>query len=335
MGVLSRVAENLYWASRYLERAAHTARVLDVHVHQTLDQSRESTALHWQRVCDGLHVPALVDGVDLPERITRSLTFDPSNPASIMACITLARENARQARQEISSAMWEQINRLFLRFQHADMAAKWLVEPHDCYVCVKEGANLFQGITDDTMSHGEGWHFIQLGRFIERVDSMATILDVHIDTSLQMWQPPDPGAYLEMASLLESCLAFEAFCKAYSAELEPTHIAQFLLFDAAFPRSIRYCVGMIQSSLQGISRVTGRAGGRTDRLAGRLRAMLDYAHMDDLQAGDAHSYLRDVHRLCSEIHGAIGQTYIAPRHIPAGHAQVYPAAAVPFAMIDQ
>jgi len=81
---------------------------------------------------------------------------------------------------------------------------------------------------------------------------------------------------------------------------------------------------MIQSSLQGISRATGRAGGRTDRLAGRLKAMLDYAHMDDLQAGDAHSYLRDVHRLCNEIHAAIGQTYIAPRHIPSGQAQVYP-----------
>jgi uncharacterized alpha-E superfamily protein len=309
--------------------------VLDVHLHQALDQSRGSMEVYWRRVCDGLRVPLPADGPALPERITRALTFESSNPASIMACIAIARENTRQARQEITSEMWEQVNRLYLRLQHAGMAEKWMVEPHECYAGVLEGVCVFQGITDDTMTHGEGWHFIQLGRYIERAESMAALLDTHIGTSLQMGKPPEASEYLEMAGLLESCAAFEAFCKVYSAELEPTRIAQFLLFDAFFPRSLRYCAHMIQTSLQAIGRATGRAGGRTDRMAGRLRATLDYAQMEDLQAGDARAYLRETRRLCTDIHGAVGQAYIAPHRIPDDHSHVYPPAAAVVATADQ
>ncbi len=333
--MLSRVAENLYWASRYLERAGHTARVIDVHLHREQEQPRQPTEAHWQRVCDGLRVAMPVEAPALPEQIARVLTFDLTNPASVLACISFARENTRQARQEISSEMWEQVNRLYLSFQDPGMAEKWLVEPHGCYVTVKSGVYLFQGVTDDTMTHGEGWHFIQLGRFLERAESMTVLLDSHLGSSVRAGHSPDASTYLEMAGLLECCVAVEAFCKVHSAALEPTRVLQFLLFDPAFPHSLRCCAGMMQTSLQAIGRGTGRTGGRTDRLAGRLRAMLDYAQIEDLPGGDAHAFLREVQHLCAEIHTAAGHTYIAPRRIPDGRAQVYPAAVAAAATIDQ
>jgi uncharacterized alpha-E superfamily protein len=168
--MLSRVADSLYWMSRYLERAEHTARLLSVGLNQTLDQTPQSAAPRWGRTLAALQTPLPSDD---PYTITRVLTFDAANPGSISSCIALARENARQVREQISSEMWEQLNRLYLRVKEANIAELWEGEPQEFFQAVKEGAHLFQGITDATMSHGEGWHFIEVGRYLERVGATA------------------------------------------------------------------------------------------------------------------------------------------------------------------
>jgi hypothetical protein len=111
--MLSRVADNLYWMSRYLERAEHTARLIDVNLALDLERSPEARGQYWVRVLQSLQTAPPADGIDA-YRVTRHLTFDQSNPASVVACISAARENARQVREQISSEMWEQINRFYL-----------------------------------------------------------------------------------------------------------------------------------------------------------------------------------------------------------------------------
>jgi len=309
--MLSRVAENLYWMSRYLERAEHTARLIDVHLNLMLDQSPTSAVPRWGRLLASLQIPSTADVGDV-YGLTQKLTFDLSNHNSIVACIAAARENARQVREQISSEMWEQLNRLFLQVKGASMDTIWNAQPHEFFHIVKEGSHLFQGITDSTMSHGEGWHFIQVGRFIERICATAALMDLYFS---QFPDSQDQSVaarnYLEWVGFLKSCTAFEAYCKIYTASLRPGSMAEFLLLNPEFPRSIRFAADMIQAALHAIAESTGtREAGRVNRLAGRLRAALSFGQIDEIMAGGLHAYLEDIQRQCAQIHTAIYQIYI-------------------------
>lgn len=310
--MLSRVADSLYWMSRYLERAEHTARVMGVNLHQMLDQTPDSADRRWDRLLLSLRTPHPEHVPHDAYSITQALTFDPANNASIVACIAAARENARQVREMISSEMWEQLNRLFLWIKATSMEEIWNTEPHEFFRVVKEGAHLFQGITDGTMSHGEGWQFIQVGRSIERAGTTAAILDLHFSAYLAAQKGSEPGLeYLEWVGLLKSCTAFEAYCKVYTADLKPEQIAEFLLLNDEFPRSVRFSVDEVQHALHTVARISGmRNAGRAERLAGRLRASLDYGQVDEILA-DMHTYLDSIQRQCADIHNAIHQIYIA------------------------
>ena len=172
--MLSRVADSLYWMSRYLERAEHTARMLDVHQHFALELVQEQAHSRYQRLLEALQVVAKGAVLD-PGPSLESLTFDAQFPDSISYALATSRENARQIREQISSEMYEQINRLYLRIRRPESRERFPIEPHAIYQEVKDGAHLFQGITDSTMTHGQGWHFIQLGRYLERAAAVANL----------------------------------------------------------------------------------------------------------------------------------------------------------------
>src|SRR5579884_2179459 len=211
--MLSRVADNLYWTSRYLERADHTAALLDEHLNLMLDSASESVDQRWTRVLASLGMPAL-------EATTRSvagaLAFDPACRSSIVSSIGAARENARQVREQISSEMWEQINRLYHAVRHAEAEKLWRADPHAFLSTVREGAQLFQGVTDSTMNHDQGWRFIQLGRYLERASAVTVLLDVHFRSfSSVRDSSQELSEHLEWIGLLKGCSAFEAYCKVY------------------------------------------------------------------------------------------------------------------------
>jgi uncharacterized alpha-E superfamily protein len=310
--MLSRVADSLYWMSRFLERAEHTARLIDVHLNQRLDQAGGDANLRWQRLLRSLRTEQPAEEADAYS-VTRSLTFDEANTSSIVSCIASARENARQVREQISSEMWVQLNRLFLQVKQTSMQQIWHAEPHKFLNSVKEETYLFQGITDATMSHSEGWHFIRVGRFLERATATAALLDTHFSVFLteQTGYESEPLDYLSWVELLRSCASFEAYCKVYTAALRPAQIAEFLLLNAEAPRSIRFACAMMQGALQAIAKSTAvRNPGRAERLAGRLRAMLDYDQIEEILGGDIHEYLENIQRQCALIHNGIYQAYI-------------------------
>ena len=311
--MLSRVADSLYWMSRYLERAEHTARLIEVNLNLMLDQSPASAERRWGGLLSSLHAPPLPDGANDPYRITQLMTFDVSNETSIMACIATARDNLRQVREQISSEMWEHLNRLYLQVKSNSIEEVWNVGPHEFFRSVREGAHLFQGITDSTMSHGDGWQFIQVGRYIERAGATASLLDVYFNDFFDV-KSQNIGAtsYLDWVGLLKSCTAFEAYCKVYTADLRPERIAEFLLLNAECPRSVRFSAEMMQNGFQAIAEAAGgRKSGRLNRLSGRLRASLSFGQIDEIMEGGLHVYLNDIQRQCGQIHTAIQQTYIA------------------------
>lgn len=308
--MLSRVADSLFWMSRYLERAEHIARVVNVNLNLTLDRAPADAARHWGRLLTSLPDPppwAPRTPIDASERTT----VDLANRESIAACVGAARENARQVREEISTEMWEEINRLYLTVRRPAPEAGWTAGTHEFLTSTIGGVHQFQGVTDATMTHGEGWHFMELGRFLERAGSTAALLEVQYrECEWSADQAPGVSEFVEWVGLLKSCCAFEAYCRQYTADVRPRRIAEFLVLHSDFPRSVHHAAGRIQQSLRALSHTTGRANGRADRLAGRLCSSLDYGQMDEIIA-DLPGFLRDIARQTSQINAAVLQQYVA------------------------
>jgi uncharacterized alpha-E superfamily protein len=256
--MLSRVADSLYWMSRYLERAEHTARLIDVDLQLRLDQSPEEGSGRSWRLLEALDAPAPEDGKIDSNTLTHILTLDKTNSSSIISCVAAARENLRQVREQCSTEMWEQLNRLYLQVNSTTASEAWLLHSYVFFRAVREGAHLFQGVTDSTMSHGEGWQYIQLGRFVERTDAVARLIGAYFSRlpySLDL--PVESEEYLEWVGLLKSCAAFEAYCKKYTAELRPLRVAEFLLLNPEFPHSVRFSVDKVHGAEGGTAGASG------------------------------------------------------------------------------
>ena len=308
--MLSRVADSLYWMSRYLERAEHTARLIDVDLQLRLDHSPDAGSERWLGLLQALQVPAPEEGSLDAETLTHLLTLDRTNPSSIISCVAAARENLRQVREQCSSDMWEQLNRLFLQVKSTASSEAGLLDSYQFFRAVQDGAHLFQGVTDSTMSHGEGWHYIQLGRFVERTDAVARLIGAHFNRSPHpLDQAVESEEYLEWVALLKSCAAFQAYCKAHTAELRPLRVAEFLLLNPGFPHSVRFSVDRIHAALSAISELTERKAGQPVRIAGRLRATLSFSQIDEIMASGANAFVDSIRWQCSQAHTAIHQIY--------------------------
>jgi uncharacterized alpha-E superfamily protein len=185
-------------------------------------------------------------------------------------------------------------------------------DSRDFLQSIKEGAHLFQGITDSTMTHGEGWQFIQAGRYLERAVTVSTLVGAHFR---EFHQPAQAGAervYLEWIGLLRSCTAFEAYCKAYTADVKAERTAEFLLLHPTFPHSIRFSAESLETAIKEIGREAGsRRAARVERIAGRLRATLGFGQIDEIIAGGLEAYLHELLRQCGQVHSALYQTYIS------------------------
>jgi uncharacterized alpha-E superfamily protein len=305
--MLSRVAESLYWMSRYLERAEHTARVIKVQLNLMLERETEDDDRHWRRMLRSLAVEMTDVKEGEAQGVAKSLIHSPGSRSSIVSCIMAARENSRQVREQISSEMWEQLNRMYIEVQRA--GADEASDVTDFLQAIKDGAHLFQGITDSNMTHGEGWQFIQAGRSLERASALATLLGVHFREFYGQGAEPEP---LEWIGLLRSCTAFEAYCKAYTADLRPDRIAEFLVLNPSFPHTIRFSADALETAMKQIgAEVSSRRSARVERIAGRMQATLAFGQIDEIMSGGLHAYLETVLRQCSQAHSALYQTYIA------------------------
>lgn len=310
--MLSRVADSLYWMSRYLERTEHTARLMEVQFNLLLDRSPVSADRRWHHAIDMLGLTQ-DPGANLDGRtVIHRLAFDTSQPSSILSSLMSARENARQVREQISSEMWEQVNRLYHEVRRADLRSMAEWSSFQFLVTIREGVHLFKGVTNSTMTHGEGYEFIQLGRYLERVRALSILIGAHFkEFPLPVDQAIGPGEHLEWIGLLRCCTAFEAFCKVYGADPRPDLVAEFLVLSEQFPHSIRYSVNRAEASLRAVADMTNhRSRSEANRLIGRLRAAVEFADIDEILAGGIHPFLDSIQVQCAAVHDALYQTYI-------------------------
>jgi len=315
--MLSRAADSLYWMSRYLERAEHSARLINVHLNTMLGQSPGATERHWQRLFDALRIPPPTDEKGQvhmadPYEAIRGLTFDRENSNSLVSYISAARENARQIREQLSSEMWEQINRIYLNLNQRSFDQVWNDQPHAFFREIENNTNLFQGLTGSTMMHDEGWRFIQMGGYLERAISTAVLVDAHYALYQNGGLDPLPTEeYLQWVGLLKSCSAFEAYCRTYTPTLQSAHIGEFLLLNPVLPRSLHFCADRMHQAAQQIAAATGnQRSQRVIRLTGRIQAKMRYGQIDEILEDGLHHFLTDIVDQCQQVHSALYQAHI-------------------------
>jgi uncharacterized alpha-E superfamily protein len=314
--MLSRVADSIYWLSRYVERAENVARFIDVNLNLMLD-APDGAGQQWQPL-----VNTTGDHEDFAERygeatqqnVIQFLTFDGDNPNSMLSCLRAARENARSVREIISSEMWLQLNKFYLMVNDAACRVKGLDSPHEFFSGVKLSSHLFTGITDATMTHGESWNFCRLGRKLERADKTSRILEVKYFILLR--SVADVGTAfddVQWAAVLRSASAFEMYRQRHG-HISPKGIVQFLLLDAEFPRAIRFCLNAARSSLHAISGTPlGTFRSNAEKLLGQLCSDLDYAHVDDVISSGLHEYLDELQTKMNQVGAGIHETFFAKR----------------------
>jgi uncharacterized alpha-E superfamily protein len=309
--MLSRVADSLYWMSRYLERAENTMRQLDVAMSLMLDSGGAGAESLWQRLVASLGNPSGLGWNGDASSSAEKLVFDKTNPASVTCCIDAARENARQIREEISTEQWQRLNRLYHQMHSPHTQAQFRSNISDVLSSIIDAIHLFKGVSDTTMIHGQGWQFIRLGRYLERAYAIATLLEVH-QPSLYLAERGISGyQYLEQVGLLRCCTAFEAYCQVYTADLTPDRILEFLLLNRDFPHAIRYSVESIRDAIQSIQYTGGRRP--PDELTagiGRLHAMLSFNSVGEILAGNAAAFLHNIRQQCLRIHDLVYRYYI-------------------------
>lgn len=313
--MLSRVADSVYWMFRYVERAENVARFLDVNYNLTLGAPRE-VASQWSPLVHTTGDYELFEQLyDEPSRenVVQFLAFDEQNPNSIWSCAYAARENARTIREVISSPMWEELNKFYhlaqLARQHPPVDF-----PYEFCNQVKLANHVLIGVTDATMSHDEAWHFGRVGRLIERADKMSRIVDVQY--YLLLPDPNDVGTSLDVArwsALLKSASALEMYRREHG-RIESRNVADFLILNRHFPRSMRFGVVKAFDSLRSI---TGSAQGtftnRVEQLLGRLRSELDYATIGDIVDHGLHEFIDDFQHRLNDIGIAVQEQFCTTR----------------------
>lgn len=324
--MLSRVADSIYWMSRYVERAENVARFIDVNLNLALDVGPEMDR-HWDPLIytTGDHLDfrsRFADGTQ--QNVINFLTFDAQNPNSILSCLRAARENARTVREMISSPMWEELNKFYLL---ATTASPSLVldSPFDFFAQIKLAAYTLDGAVQSTLSHGEAWHFHRMGQLIERADKTSRILDVKY--FLLLPKISDVGTQLDSnqwAALLKSASALEMYRKAHG-RITPHQVAEYLLLDREFPRAARYCISRAEQSLLEITGgVRGSFNNRAEQRLGRLRAELDYSNIDEIIAFGLHEFIDQFQGQLNAVGEAIFETFFSTEPPKSKRTEVVP-----------
>jgi uncharacterized alpha-E superfamily protein len=315
--MLSRVADALFWMSRYLERAGQVAMLLDVCFHLELDLHGVSAGpyeLHWTALASILQqrLPPRIQNSSSPQAaVSHWLMFAADNPDSITSCVARARLNARSIRGAINSEMWRELNKLYWRLTDAAFVAQARESPYEFYQAVECGSALFQGLCDAASSRDEGWQFIQLGRLLERADKTLRIIDIQYHLLHDLADPGDASlSNLHWAGVLRSCRAYEAYQRLHVGRIEPDRVVDLLLLRPDFPRSVRFCLDAAAGALTAIEGMAPHRGlSQADRLLGRMLADLKFRDLAEVLADDLHDFLHGLLERCASVSRAVQDRY--------------------------
>lgn len=312
--MLCRVADSLFWMARYMERAENTARLVEVYL-QLEGQDDETARLYWKPILESTGdlklFESFYDTLD-HHTVADFLTFNPKNPGSIFSCISASRENARQIRDQISSDMWEVINRCYLSLKSASVQEVWNLDPFEFYQSIKDASHLFHGLTSATFPHREGLNFIECGKFLERADKTGRILDIKYHLLLP--SPQDVGGGVDIAqwvALLRACSALVPYHQIYVSDIIPANVGEFLILSPDFPRSIHFCVDKLDENLHAISGCPRHFySNEAERICGSLLSSLKFTRSQDIVNRGMHEFLDFVKQQLEIISLELNKSYM-------------------------
>jgi uncharacterized alpha-E superfamily protein len=306
--LLSKVAERVYWMARYVERAENTARLIEANARMLLDLP--------VRVEEGWRPLVVVTGSGetfyehhetADERaVCRWLISERNNPASILCCLTLARENARTLRDIMPRRAWEALNHLCLYASSELTGNLSRTRRNERLAEVINLAQAFAGALSGAMLHDDAYDFLRLGRQLERADMTTRIIDVR-SVNL-MFLPTDDTFVLEQAqwrSILAALSATTGYRRRKQSRMAQAQVLNFLIQDGAFPRSCRYCTGVIRRALQRLPRNRALV-----RECNAVITQLEEADLTRVGPESLHTFLDELQMALAALHGRIQSTYL-------------------------
>jgi uncharacterized alpha-E superfamily protein len=299
--MLARNAESLYWIGRYVERADDTARILDVSVHQLLEDATVNPDATSRQLLAVLGIePPNGDTLDVWS-LTELVAYSGDHAGSIISSVTSARENTRGAREVVSTEMWECLNAMWNAVPERQRYARQ-VGPHAFFSFVEERAAMFAGLADSTMSRDDGWRFLVLGRSVERVDMIVRLL---------MSRVGDKASSPGWVTVLRSAGAHDTYLRTYRGALDAARVVEFMLRDRLFPRSVFYSLKQAEACLEQLDHQQDvRVGARAEalRLLGKARSDLEFLHPADLLE-DLPRLLRRLQTTVRDVGEAVSKQY--------------------------
>jgi uncharacterized alpha-E superfamily protein len=316
--MLSRTADHLYWMSRYTERAENTARMLDVN-YQTalLPQSAGAALADWQSL---LSISELLTaynqryGAVQARGVMEFMVKDETNPSSIISCLSAARENARAVRGSLTTEVWETLNQTWLEVKRMLKQGDLERDPAQFFEWVKFRSHLSRGVTLGTMLMDESLYFMRLGTFLERADNTARLVDVKFrplafSGLAEQTQHEQEHDFYHWSAVLRSVSGFEVYRKVYRDIIRPERVAELLLLRSDMPRSLHATMNEVVNNLL---RVTSDSSSETVRRAGKLRAELQFARIDDIMSTGLHAYLTQFLDRVNDLGVNISREFLVP-----------------------
>ena len=320
--MLSRTADHLFWMSRYTERAENTARLLDVNYQTSLlPQSAEVAQLGWPgllSISELLPSYQALYGEITPKGVMEFMVKDEDNPSSIISCLKAARENARAVRGSLTTEVWETQNQTWLELRRMIKSGEFERDPGQFFEWVKFRSHLSRGVTVGTMQIDEALHFMRLGTFLERADNTARLVDVkfHAVASDFFGHLPNHDKagdqeydFYHWSAILRSVSGFEIYRKVYRDVIQPERVAELLILRSDMPRSLHACMNEVVSNL---AMVGSEPSFESSRRAGKLRAEIQYANIEELMANGLHAFLTQFLDRVNEIGASISREFLVP-----------------------
>ncbi len=318
--MLCRVADDIFWMSRYVERAIAVGRLIDVVWHFELDAGEHEDVIDfWVQLLGTTESELSANGRPSPRDVRHFLSFAPENDSSLVSCVRKARVAAQGVRESISSEMWEQLNTVYLWLNTPNAATAAEDDPYGFYRRVRDGMWFVQGLADSTLLRDESWLFFCLGRSLERADTLSRILTLQAPL-LQNVTSVGQDDIVRWLAVLRSCGAAEAYSHYYALRIEPARVIEFLLLNPLFPQSIRFCLETAMNALESIAGPAGLGApgiGKGDlavRALGLLEARLRHTAVDEVLEGGLEPFLEDIqHRV-----------QVVSEHVTAGYLRDEP-----------
>ncbi|MXW79522.1 MAG: alpha-E domain-containing protein [Gemmatimonadetes bacterium] len=337
--MLSRSAQGLYWMGRNIERAEHLCHLLRWQVEALVDRPLAEIHFGWNRIYKALrrqppwgdlaanesdtdisygilwgYLPLYWNDLTAGESddytladsytLAGDLTFERDNPNAMRNCFALGRENARQVRHCISAEMWTCLNLAWLRIRDLDIEDIWKVSPESFYAETAREINTFIGVANATMYRDEGWHFMRLGRFIERAQLLVSLLLAQFAAGREQGETEDTN----WTSLLRSCQALDAYKRSYGIKVQPSRVLDLLVTNPLLPNSLCCALDAIAAELTSIGESPdAHTGAATKRLAGRLGTLIRYEWPD---REDREALLVQGDEQCRKLHSLVTTAYI-------------------------